>query len=94
MLDYCVTESTRCDGEQAMPVVDKELSIKDQLTETENKLIETRSILFNIVEGITSKPRNDDKLTEAGCMQDSARILNALAESCLSLANRIHSLMF
>ena len=94
MMDYCVRESTLCEGECAIPVVDKEWSIKDQLTETEKKLIETRSVLFNIVEGISKKPRNDDELTEAGCMQDSARILNALAESCLSLANTIHSLMF
>lgn len=94
MMDYCVTESTRCDCEQTMPVVDKEWSIKDQLAETEKKLIETRSILFNIVEGITNKPRNDDKLTEAGCMQDSVKILNELADNCLSLASRIHSLMF
>ena len=94
MMDYCVKESTRCNGEQAMPVVDKEWSIKDQLKVTESKLIETRSILFNIVEGITNKPKNDDKLPEAECMQDESRILNELAESCLSLANSIHNLMF
>ena len=84
----CEVEPERCE------VADKEMSIKDQLQRAEKVLIDTRSVLLNIVEGITRKPRTDDKLEEAGCMQDSTRIIGCLTEECLSLANRIHSLMF
>ena len=84
-----------CEVESAkLEVADKEMSIKDQLQYTEGKLLDTRSVLLNIVEGITRKPRTDDKLEEAGCIQDSTRIIGCLTEECLSLANRIHSLMF
>ena len=84
----CEVEPEKCE------VVDKEMSIKDQLQHTEKMLVDTRSVLLNIVEGITRKPRTDDKLEEAGCMQDSTRIIGCLTEECLCLANRIHSLMF
>ena len=72
----------------------KEMSIKDHLQRTENVLIDLRSVLLNIVEGITKCPRTDDVPKDSGCMQESAITVGCLTEECLTLANRIHSLMF
>ena len=88
------TSGMCCGVDPASAVVENERSIKDQLNEIEMKLIETRSVLFNIVEGITKKSRSGDNPTEPECMQESTRIINDLSESCLSLANTIHGLMF
>ena len=72
----------------------KEISIREKLQLTEKALIETRSILLNIIEGITNQPRTDSDFRESECMQDSANQICGLTNDCLSLANRIHSLMF
>ena len=72
----------------------KEMSIKDYLQHTENALIDLRSVLMNIVEGITKCPKTDNIPKDSGCMQESAITVDGLTEECLSLANRIHSLMF
>lgn len=84
----CEVETEKC------VAAEKEMSIKDHLQRTENALIDLRSVLLNIVEGITKCPRTDDVPKDSGCMQESATIVGCLTEECLSLANRIHSLMF
>ena len=39
-------------------------------------------------------PKTDNVPKDSGCMQESAITVGCLTEECLSLANRINSLMF
>ena len=91
MLDY---REMCCEVEPENVVKENEHSIKDSLTKIENDMVDIRSVLLNIYEGITNKPRTDDKLTAPGCMQDATRNIKSLTDECLSLANKIHGLMF
>lgn len=95
MMDYremcCEVEP-----EKTMPntVEGRSMPIKDQLIMATKKLIDLRSLLFNIVEGISSGQRADDKVPEAGCINDSARNVNMLIDQCMDLANGVHKFMF
>ena len=72
----------------------REQTIKESLTQIESGMVDVRSVLLNIYEGIANNQRTDDKLTAPGCMQDSTRNIKCLTEECLSLANKIHGLLF
>ncbi len=85
----CEVEKTLSDTGEGRP-----MPIKNQLIMATKKLIDMRSLLFNIVEGISSGQRADDKVPEASCMNDSARNVNMLIDQCLDLANGIHKFMF
>ena len=80
--------------ERIETVHNPETSVKEQLMEIEKKLIETRSVLMNIVEGITNSPRPDGKLPDEECMQDSLLTINGISDDCMGMANRIHQLLF
>lgn len=73
---------------------EKTMSIKDQLTTATKKLIDMRSLLFNIAEGISSGERTDEKVPEASCINDSAKYVNKLIDQCMDLANSIHNFLF
>lgn len=93
-MDY---RDTCCKVESENTVGVKQIPIKDQLIVATNKLIDMRSLLLNIVEGISSGERPsdpNDKIPETECIKDSARNINMLIDQCMDLATDVHKLMF
>ena len=91
MNDYCVTESTRCVGEE---ICEREMSSSEILKEIRKELTETLMVLKQIdvnVEGVCAE---DPKIDEPKCLHDELKLTEHIAVDCMGLSHRIYSKLF
>ena len=74
----------------------REVPMREALCGIEKRLTETNICLMAIIENMIGAPRPEEKAEarEARCMQDQIRMIDALSDSAMGMANRIRELMF
>ncbi len=90
-MDYCVTESTRCEGEEYS---ERQMAISEVLKETRKELAETISVLSSIrlsIEGLTPPDR---KTEEPKCLFDEVLMIEHMALDCMGLSHAIIDKLF
>lgn len=90
-MDYCVTESTRCEAEE---YCERQMSTSEVLKETRKELSEAISVLSSIrlsLEGMTPPDRKTD---EPKCLHDEVLMIERMAVDCMGLSHAIIDKLF